>query len=104
MVDLLLGAGLDATSVHEKGLQGTPDRQLAVVCRDETRALITLDLDFADMRAYPPPVYHGIIVIRVKKHSKRRLIDITTKLIPLLKSRPTKGRLWIVEAHRVRIR
>ena len=34
------------------------------VCQVEGRALVTCDLDFADIRAYPRGDYHGIIVLR----------------------------------------
>ena len=49
-------------SVIDEHLEGTPDAQLLDACRSESRLLITLDLDFADIRAYPPSGHAGIWV------------------------------------------
>ena len=45
-------------------LDGAPDSYISIVCRREKRALITLDTDFADIRAYPPQDFSGLIVLR----------------------------------------
>lgn len=46
-------AGHDATTVSGQGLPGAEDARLAEVVRREGRILITLDIDFADIRTYP---------------------------------------------------
>ena len=40
---LLKGDGHDAVTIMEQNLSGTPDPNIAEVCRREGRALITLD-------------------------------------------------------------
>lgn len=67
---LLREAGHDATSVLEQDLGGEPDDRIAAVCRDEQRALITLDLDFTNIRAYPPNEAAGIIVLRLTQQDR----------------------------------
>lgn len=62
IVTLLCDHGHDAISVVEQQLAGAPDNVVAKVCQSEQRVLVTLDLDFADIRAYPPDEYSGIIV------------------------------------------
>ena len=57
--DLLQAAGHEATTIHDEHLVGQPDPNVAQVCRDECRALVTLDLDFSDIRTYPS-MRHGI--------------------------------------------
>ena len=54
VLDLLNAAGHDALTVLDQNLIGEIDRTIMDVCKQEERALITLDLDFADMRSYPP--------------------------------------------------
>jgi len=61
---LLVGAGHDAMTVLDQSLGGRPDPDVAAVCQREQRALVTLDLDFSDIRTYPPQDYFGIIVLR----------------------------------------
>ena len=61
---LLRDAGHDVQSVFDDHLDGGADAQLLDVCRNEKRILITLDLDFADIRLYPPSSHAGIWVLR----------------------------------------
>ncbi len=60
---ILRDAGFDAETVLNKGLGGALDTTLAAVCKEEVRALITLDLDFSNIRTYPPKEYPGIICV-----------------------------------------
>jgi hypothetical protein len=83
---------------------GAPDRDLASVCRDERRALVTQDLDFADVRQYPPEQYAGLIVFRLTRQDAPNLLAVVDRLLPLLDAEPLEGLLWIVEEWRVRVR
>lgn len=94
----------DVMSVADQGLAGKDDAVVAARVRDEARCLITLDLDFGDLRAYPPSDYHGLIVIRSKKQDKATVLSLVRKFIPLLATELVVKRLWIVEEDRVRIR
>jgi predicted nuclease of predicted toxin-antitoxin system len=58
-VDLVRAAGWDCETVYDEGLSGVGDSDVAEVCQPEGRVLFTLDLDFADIRAYPPSEYLG---------------------------------------------
>lgn len=44
-------AGYDAVTVLEEHVGGSRDPKLALVCQEEERVLVTLDTDFADIRA-----------------------------------------------------
>ena len=52
--------GHDAQSVFDEGLRGRPDPEIAEAARREGRALVTLDLDFGNIREYPPEQYRGL--------------------------------------------
>jgi predicted nuclease of predicted toxin-antitoxin system len=65
----LRNAGHDAFTVHEQGLTGTADADLAVKCRDEERVLVTLDAGFANIRRYPPSRHRGLSVARPRRAS-----------------------------------
>ena len=67
MADLLTSAGHDALTVYDERLVGERDEHILSVCQEEQRVLITLDLDFSDVRTYPPPKYHGLIVLRLHR-------------------------------------
>lgn len=100
----LCDAGHDAISIHDQQLVGEPDPRIAAVCQSESRAIITLDLDFADIRAYPPGEYEGIVVLRPRLQAKPAVLNLIAKLIPLLESEPLNGNLWILQETGLRIR
>lgn len=102
--ELLRSAGHDVATVIDQSLAGEPDEGISEVCRREGRALVTLDMDFADVRAFRPEEHFGIIVLRLRKQSKPRILGIIGRLTPLLSQEPVRGRLWQVGEKRVRIR
>jgi predicted nuclease of predicted toxin-antitoxin system len=103
-VAILRQAGHDAMSIREQGLGGKPDETIARVCRDESRAILTLDLDFADIRNYPPHEYAGIIVLRLHAQDRPHVLSAIERLLPLLTSEPLVGKIWVVDEQAVRVR
>ena len=101
---LLQNAGHDAMTVLDQNMGGEPDKQIIKVCTQEQRVLITLDLDFADIKTYPPAEYHGIFVLRVKQQSRSKVLEAIAKLIPLLPTEPVEKQLWIIEDNKIRVR
>jgi predicted nuclease of predicted toxin-antitoxin system len=104
VVVLLQQRGHDAVSVSTQGLRGASDRVIADVCQRESRALVTLDLDFGDIRTYPPEQFSGLVVLRISNHSRPYVLRVVERMLSLLDREPLTGHLWIVEEHRVRIR
>ena len=104
VVVLLQQYGHEAVSVRGQGLRGASDHVIANVCKGEGRALLTLDLDFSDIRAYPPDQFHGLIVLRIANHGRPYVLRVVERFLVLLNREPLAGHLWIVEEHRVRIR
>ena len=95
--DVLRSAGHHAVSVMDQQMGGQPDDNVAAVCQQEDRAVVTLDLDFADIRAYPPADYPGIIVLRLARLDKQRVLSVMQRLAPLVDEEPLAGKLWIVD-------
>jgi predicted nuclease of predicted toxin-antitoxin system len=58
-------AGHQADHVNDVGLKGAPDELIARRAREVQAAIVTRDLDFADIRRYPPAHYDGIVVMRL---------------------------------------
>jgi predicted nuclease of predicted toxin-antitoxin system len=51
---ILRGEGFEADTVTDERLTGAEDSAIAFKAQREGRVPITLDLDFANIRAYPP--------------------------------------------------
>ena len=97
-------AGHDAVTVLDQQLGGADDAKLARVCQEEGRAIITLDLDFADIRAYPPNEYAGLIVLRLEQQDRLYVLQVFGRLLKALQAETLEQALWIVDEHRMRIR
>lgn len=101
---LLRQAGHVVSTVFEQNLPGADDHRLIRHCSAEGRALVTLDLDFANPLVFPPWEYRGIAVFRLPRHPTRADIDRATKVFTsALASEVLDGKLWIVESTRIRL-
>jgi predicted nuclease of predicted toxin-antitoxin system len=88
---VLQGAGFDAHTVDGEKLSGASDETVAGASRSEGRILITLDLDFANIRAYPPGEHAGIVVLRVKHQDKPAVLAHLRRLVTALLGREATG-------------
>jgi predicted nuclease of predicted toxin-antitoxin system len=104
VANLLASAGHDAVTVGDQRMAGQPDPNVAAVCQREGRAVVTLDLHFADIRVYPPGDYPGIVVLRLARLDKRRVLSVLRRLLPVLEQEQLLGKLWIVEESSIRVR
>jgi len=101
---LLVAHGHDAHTVIEEGLVGSEDGLIYRVAQDEGRIVVTLDLDFSDIRTYVPSQSRGIVVLRPGSQDKESVLALLGQVIPLFETEEIEGRLWIVGEDRVRIR
>jgi predicted nuclease of predicted toxin-antitoxin system len=103
-LELLRSAGHDAVTVRDEGLAGAPDEQIFSAAASESRALITLDYDFAQVLRFPPHTSAGIVVLELGgRASLEALLARLRAMLANLESHPIAGRLWIIEAGRVRM-
>lgn len=101
---LFRGAGHDAATVLEQDLGGARDADIASVCVRENRTIVTLDLDFSDIRTYEPAAHAGLIVFRLQSQARDHVLTIAERLIAVLSEATPEGQLWIVDESRIRIR
>jgi predicted nuclease of predicted toxin-antitoxin system len=104
LATLFAAAGHEAHSVVKQSLGGKPDPQVIEVCAQEQRALITFDLDFSNIQAYPPHRYAGIAVLRLNSQAHQVAAAAVERILALLPHERLVGTLWIIEEDRVRIR
>lgn len=85
---------------------GATDDIIAARARAEGWVLVTRDLDFADVRAYPPADYAGLLVLRLGDEATaveiKALLESFMGEAEWLGQLP--GRLCILEPGRVRFR
>lgn len=107
-VTTLLGeTGHDVMRLRDHIPHDSPDPVVISKARELDAILISLNGDFFDIVTYPPSNYNGIIALQIRNHP-RSIKEIINRLIVYLSLHPDmahyKGKLLLVEAHRIRIR
>lgn len=109
---ILQQAGHDVAAVPGQYMASATDEELIRRCAAEGRALVTLDLDFANPLRFRPSQYLGIPVLRLPKKPSATDLEavIRTLAAGLAGAQKSPGpplggltrRLWIVETNRIR--
>jgi len=101
-----LDLGFEAELARDIGLGNATDSDIARRAHETRAILVTRDLDFADIRSYPPEHYSGIVVLRLPEDTSAS--DVANVLARFLAEKDLleqlHGRLAILEAERVRFR
>ena len=96
----------DVIHVKNAGLGGRPDSEVKEFALKESRCIVTLDSDFADIRNYPPGSHAGIIVLKLKYASSENIIKALHGLLPKLVDVAIENGVLIItngESYRVRL-
>jgi predicted nuclease of predicted toxin-antitoxin system len=96
--------GYDVETVIGEGLGGERDPPVLKAAADEGRILLTFDLDFADIRQYPPGTHAGIVVFRLQDQRWATLEGPLRRLLAKGGLVDLSNGLAIVDGARVRYR
>lgn len=106
LVHLFARFGHEALHVIDAGIRGASDEMVARFAREHDMCIVTGDLDFSDVRSYPPRDYPGIMVVRLPRNATSEMIATIVESFlsrdELVAAIP--GRLAIVEQGRARFR
>lgn len=64
----------DVHTVNDELLTGHPDANIWGKCQQESRFLITQDLDFSDVRQFAPGSHEGILLVRLHSPDRQSLV------------------------------
>lgn len=107
IIDALRGAGHEAMRLREHIPPDSPDAAVISTAQELDAVLISLNGDFADIVAYRPSQYKGIVAVQVRNHPEA-LPPLLSRLNTYLSAHPEmdhyRGKLFLVEPHRIRIR
>ncbi len=107
VVDALRDAGHEVWRVRDYIPVESPDSVVISKAQELNTILVSLNGDFADIVAYPPADYRGIVALQVRNHPEV-LPQMLSRLKDYLSAHPDMthyvGQLLLVEVHRIRIR
>ena len=107
VIEDLRDAGYEVCYLRDHLPIESPDLIVISKAQELQTILISLNGDFANIFNYPPADYQGIISLQVRNHPQV-LPQIVSRLKDYLSANPDtehyKGKLFLVEVHRIRIR
>jgi predicted nuclease of predicted toxin-antitoxin system len=104
LADELRAAGHDADTVPAQGLADAPDSAILARVQSEGRTLLTLDKGIADVRAYPPDQYAGIVLFRPRTTGRSATPAFVRQHLPTLLQSNLSGHLFVVSESGIRVR
>jgi len=106
LVDLISSLGHRVEFVRDIGMADAPDSAISEHAQKTGSILLTRDLDFADIRNYPPEDYAGIVVFRLPDDAvATEIVRVAERFLRGPSFTPQiSGHLAIVEQDRVRFR
>lgn len=107
VVNELRLAGHEVLLLREHLTKDSPDQQVIIKAQELDCILLSLNGDFSDIVAYPPSRFKGIISLQIRNHPEI-IPQLIERLKDYLSTHPRmdhyKGKLLLVEVHRIRIR
>jgi predicted nuclease of predicted toxin-antitoxin system len=107
VIQTLRGAGHNVLVLREHIPPDSDDEAVIAKAQELNSILVSLNGDFADITTYPRSHHKGIIALQVKSHPEV-ISAMMRRLTAYLSAQPEmaryEGQLFLVEAHRIRIR
>jgi len=100
----LQAAGHAADTVSDEGLSGAAAAAVMAHVQADGRTLLTLDKGIADVRAYPPDQYAGIILFRPRTTGRTETLVFIRQHLPALLQIDLNGHLCVVSDTGIRVR
>ncbi len=100
----LLRLGHDVSTALEEGLLGKVDIEIGAAAKGDDRMVFTLDLDFADLRKFPPGAHPGVILFRPRSMAPLAVNEFVLKFAQQTELSELARCLAVVEPHRIRVR
>jgi predicted nuclease of predicted toxin-antitoxin system len=103
-VTLLRSWGYDTVTVQEARLAGKPDEEILAFAVAHERVLLTIDMDFSNIRHYPPKAHTGIIVLKIRPRSEDDVHAVLKHLLENTPEEKVSKSLVMVDQSKYRIR
>lgn len=103
-IRFLQNEGHNIVTVHDFSLAGHEDVEILAFALTQNRVLLTIDLDFGNIRHYPPERHAGVIILRVRPAT---LAQVHTLLAEFLQTTPQEklvNTLAVIDHNKIRLR
>lgn len=98
-------AGHEAEHVLDLGLRGQPDERVFSEAQRREAVLITADLDFTDIRRFPPSRHRGVVLVRLPSVlSVARVLETVARALRDASLPNLERSILVIEPSRTRLR
>lgn len=94
----------EVMTAADEGLLAQPDPAIAAVAKSEGRMLFTLDVEFGDLRKYPPGSHPGIVLFRPRTFGPLAVNRFVEAFVRDNALEPLAGCVVVVEPTKIRVR
>ena len=101
---ILSRMGYNVRTAGEEELLGRPDLEIAAAARKEERVLLTLDLEFGDLRKHPPGNHPGIVLFRPRSLGPLTVNRFIEGFLKSANLEDFPGCIIVVDPSKVRVR
>ena len=103
-IDSLRSWGHDVVTAHDAGLVGEADEMVLEYAVSHGRVLITIDLDFGNIRRYPPSDHRGVIVLRIRSRILDEVHSVLQNFLADTTHDELSQTLVVIDHHKYRLR
>lgn len=96
--------GHEVKTAGEEGLHGKSDVEVGAAAKGEERMIFTLDLEFADLRKFPPGSHPGVILFRPRSMGPRAVNQFVLKFVEDTDLAQLTRCIAVIEPDRIRVR
>jgi predicted nuclease of predicted toxin-antitoxin system len=94
----------EALTVVDQGMAGIEDERLMARVEEESRVFMTMDKGIANIQAYSPRRFAGLILLRPNQAGRGAVLSFVRERLTQILGLDLKGRLVVVSESGIRIR
>ena len=103
-VGFLKDLGYDTVHVRNEGLQKASDKLIVEKAQNDSRVILTFDLDFGSILATSSDYTPSVIIFRLDNCTPANVNYLLSTILPLVQDHIIKGAIILIEQDRYRIR
>jgi predicted nuclease of predicted toxin-antitoxin system len=94
----------DVVTAQDAGLSGKSDEEILAYAVEHGRVLITIDMDFSNIRRFPPKSYIGIIVLKIRPRTAEKVHNVLEQVLRELDDEQLSKSLVMIDQGKYRVR
>ena len=103
LADSLRSLGHDVFTVPDEGLSGFADPDIWAAAQQESRFLVTQDLDFSNIQQFAPGSHSGILLVRLRAPGRLALAQAVARLFATEQVESWQGCFVVLTERKLRI-